>query len=137
MHWLASCLRICCPWGRRLSRLAGHTLLPPPIHTSTPGPAPPPLPPFMRRADPLDLDVLVYTNASIEKEAEADGGPAACAAACRTLLGRLTDPERQRAVINIDGECMCGAEGAWGASGWVGGWVGVCVCGGGGPRAGG
>lgn len=56
------------------------------------------------RADPLDLDVLVYTNACMEKEAEAEGGPAACAAACRALLARMADPERQRVVVNIDGE---------------------------------
>lgn len=59
--------------------------------------------PCMCRCDHLDLDVLVYTNSHAEKEEDAPGGRQACADNVRSLFGRLTDLERQRAVINIDG----------------------------------
>ena len=61
------------------------------------------------RAGNVDLDVLVYTNTTADGEAAA-GGAEAYAANVRSLFSGLTDPERQRAVINIDGEkrvCAC------------------------------
>lgn len=55
------------------------------------------------RAGNADLDVLVYTNTTADGEAAA-GGAEAYAANVGRLFSGLTDPERQRAVINIDGE---------------------------------
>lgn len=59
----------------------------------------------LSRAANIDLDVLVYTNTTPDGEAAA-GGTAAYAANIRSLFSGLTDPDRQRAVINIDGGCL-------------------------------
>ena len=48
--------------------------------------------------------MLVYTNTYADGEAAA-GGAAAYLAAVAPLFERLCDPERQRAVINLDGAC--------------------------------
>ena len=57
------------------------------------------------RAANVNLDVLVYTNTTPDGEAAA-GGAEAYAANIRSLFSGLTDPDRQRAVINIDGGCL-------------------------------
>jgi hypothetical protein len=56
------------------------------------------------RAAEVDFEVLVYTNTYADGEAAA-GGAAAYLAAVAPLFERLCDPERQRAVINLDGAC--------------------------------
>ena len=50
--------------------------------------------------------MLVYTNTYADGEAAA-GGAGAYLAAVAPLFERLRDPERQRAVINLDGACSC------------------------------
>lgn len=47
--------------------------------------------------------MLVYTNTLPDGE-EAAGGPAAHRAALLPLVDRLSDPDRQRAIISVDGE---------------------------------
>jgi hypothetical protein len=54
----------------------------------------------------VDFEVLVYTNTYADGEAAA-GGTDAYLAAVAPLFERLRDPERQRAVINLDGAWSC------------------------------
>ena len=53
--------------------------------------------------DSIDVDVAVYTNLTGDI-IDADPDTVAIALAAQTkLFRRLTDPDRQRAIINIDG----------------------------------
>ena len=60
----------------------------------------------------MDFDVLLYTNTTEEGEAAA-GGPEAYRAALTPLFDGLADPERQRAVIAVDGAPPGGALAGW------------------------
>ncbi len=56
------------------------------------------------RLDAVDFDVLVHTNVLTEG-GYADEEPLEARAATHArLFARLTDPDRQRAVVNLDGE---------------------------------
>lgn len=60
------------------------------------------------RLDDVDLDVAVFTNVS-EEHLSDRGGTAAAetvqehTALMASMFSRLTDPDRQRAVVNVDG----------------------------------
>ncbi len=60
-----------------------------------------------RRLDAVDFDVLVHTNVLTEG-GYADEEPLEARAATHArLFARLTDPDRQRAVVNLDGDRAC------------------------------
>ena len=54
--------------------------------------------------DPVDFDVLVYTNTTPERAGAAADGADAYTARLASLFDRLTDTDRQRAVVNVEGE---------------------------------
>ena len=57
-----------------------------------------------RRLDEVDMDIVVFTNMSAEAAEAAGQSPEEMLEAQARLLRRLTDPTRQRAIINLDGE---------------------------------
>jgi UDP-N-acetylmuramyl tripeptide synthase len=55
--------------------------------------------------DCVDVDIAVFTNLASDP-AEARGDPDELLAAKGALFRRLTDPSRQRAIINLDGAAL-------------------------------
>ena len=53
------------------------------------------------------MDIVVFTNLTTEDMEESEQTLEEALEAQARLLRRLTDPTRQRAIINLDGERLC------------------------------
>ena len=60
----------------------------------------------MRRLDEVDMDIVVYLNLTSEAVLDENQSLEEMLEAQARLLRRLTDPTRQRAIINLDGALL-------------------------------
>ncbi len=60
----------------------------------------------MRRLDEVDFDIVVYNNLTTEAIEASGQTLEEMLEAQERLLRRLTDPTRQRAIINLDGALL-------------------------------